>query len=55
VHPAVRGTLVELPGTVARSVEVFRAAGVEARVTAMGQSFFEALPDGADLYLLRGC
>jgi len=53
-HPAVRGTLVELPGTVARAVEIFRAAGVEDRVTATGQSFFDALPAGADLYLLRG-
>jgi hypothetical protein len=53
-HTAVHGTLVELPGTVARSAEIFRAEGVEDRVTAVGQSFFDALPTGADLYLLRG-
>jgi hypothetical protein len=52
-HPAVRGTLVDLPATVARSAEVFRAAGVADRATAVGQSFFDPLPAGADLYLLK--
>jgi SAM-dependent methyltransferase len=52
-HPHVHGTLVELPDTVARSVEVFRAAGVEARVTTRAQSFFDPLPAGGDLYLLK--
>jgi SAM-dependent methyltransferase len=50
----VRGTLVDLPRTVERSAETFRAAEVEGRVTAVGQSFFEPLPPGADIYLLRG-
>jgi SAM-dependent methyltransferase len=53
-RPAVRGTLVDLPRTVARSGETFRAAGVADRVTVVGQSFFDPLPAGADLYLLRG-
>jgi SAM-dependent methyltransferase len=52
--PEVRGTLVDLPRTVARAAETFRAAGVAGRVTAVGQSFFDPLPAGADLYLLRG-
>jgi 2,7-dihydroxy-5-methyl-1-naphthoate 7-O-methyltransferase len=52
-RPGVRGTLVDLPLTVARSGEVFRAAGVADRVTAVGQSFFDPLPAGADLYLLK--
>jgi len=52
-HPHVRGTLVELPGPVARSGEVFRAAGVEDRVTAVAQSFFDPLPGGADVYILK--
>jgi hypothetical protein len=38
---------------VARSDEVFRAAGVLDRVTTVGQSFFEPLPTGGDLYLLK--
>ncbi|GAA0358068.1 methyltransferase [Actinoallomurus spadix] len=51
-HPRVRGTLVDLPRTVARSAEVFEAAGVADRVTVSGQSFLDPLPGGADVYLL---
>ena len=39
--------------TVARSTETFQAAGVADRVTTVGQSFFDPLPGGADLYLLK--
>jgi len=49
----LRGTLVDLPRTVARSAEVFERAGVAERVAAVGQSFFDPLPAGADLYLLK--
>jgi 2,7-dihydroxy-5-methyl-1-naphthoate 7-O-methyltransferase len=52
-RPTIRGTLVDLPSTAARSAEVFQAAGVADRVTTIGQSFFDRLPAGADLYLLR--
>jgi SAM-dependent methyltransferase len=53
-RPQVRGILVDLPRAVARSAETFEAAGVADRVTTAGQSFFDPLPAGADLYLLRG-
>jgi SAM-dependent methyltransferase len=52
--PHIHGTLVDLAGTVARSSAIFAAAGVTDRVTISGQSFFDPLPAGADLYLLRG-
>jgi 2,7-dihydroxy-5-methyl-1-naphthoate 7-O-methyltransferase len=52
-HPGVRGTLVDLPRTVARAGEVFKAAGVADRVTTVGQSFFDPLPGGADLYIFK--
>jgi 2,7-dihydroxy-5-methyl-1-naphthoate 7-O-methyltransferase len=52
-RPMVWGTLVDLPPTVARSAEIFQAAGVAERVTTVGQSFFDPLPPGADLYLLK--
>ena len=52
--PAIHGTLVDLPRTVALSGDIFQAAGVAERVTTVGQSFFDPLPAGADLYLLRG-
>ena len=53
-RPEIHGMLVDLPRTVARSAEIFQAAGVAQRVTTVGQSFFDPLPAGADLYLLRG-
>ena len=52
-RPHVRGILVDRTQTVARSSEVFRTAGVMDRATAVGQSFFDPLPAGADLYLLK--
>ena len=50
-HPAARGILVDLPGTVARAGEI--VSDVADRVTLAGQSFFDPLPAGADLYLLK--
>jgi predicted PhzF superfamily epimerase YddE/YHI9 len=52
-HPHIHGILVDFPGTVARSGETFQTAGVADRVTTVGQSFFDPLPAGADLYLLK--
>ena len=52
-QPHVHGVLVDLPRTVARSGEIFEAAGVGDRVTTVGQSFFDPLPGGHDLYLLK--
>jgi SAM-dependent methyltransferase len=52
-RPALNGTLVDLPSTVARSHDIFRDAGVADRVVAVGQSFFDPLPARADLYLLK--
>ena len=52
-RPAIHGTLVDLPRTVARSGEVFQAAGVADRVTIVGQSFFDPLPGGGDVYILK--
>ncbi len=52
-HPHVRGTLVDLPRPIAASAAVFREAGVADRTTAVAQSFFDPLPAGADLYVLK--
>jgi hypothetical protein len=46
-HPHVHGILVDLPGTIARAAEHTE------RITLRGQSFFDPLPPGADLYLLK--
>ena len=52
-RPHVRGILVDLPQTVARSQDVFRSAGLADRVMTSGQSFFDPLPGGGDVYLLK--
>ena len=52
-HPQAQGILVDFPGTVARAGEVIESFGVAGRVTVCGQSFFDPLPAGADLYLLK--
>jgi len=52
-HPHVRGILVDFPGTIARASEILTGAGVADRATLRGQSFFDPLPAGADLYLLK--
>ncbi len=52
-HARVHGTLVDLPRTVERANGVFAAAGLTDRATLVGQSFFDPLPGGADVYLLK--
>ncbi|MFN7934939.1 MAG: methyltransferase [Bryobacteraceae bacterium] len=54
LHPHIKGTLVDQPRTVALSGPTFAEAAVADRVTVTGQSFFDPLPAGLDLYLLRG-
>jgi 2,7-dihydroxy-5-methyl-1-naphthoate 7-O-methyltransferase len=53
VRSAVRGVLVDLPRTIERSREVLQRAGVSDRVTTVSQSFFDPLPTGGNLYLLK--
>ena len=50
-HPQTKGILVDLPGTLARAGQILE--GVSDRVTMTAQSFFDPLPAGADLYLLK--
>ena len=52
-RPGLHGTLVDLPGTVARAGPTFEEAGLDERVTLAGRSFFDPLPAGADVYLVR--
>jgi SAM-dependent methyltransferase len=51
-HAHLRATVLDLPGTVRRAKALARQRGVGDRVTAVGGSFFEPLPAGADAYLL---
>jgi hypothetical protein len=50
-YPEMRGILFDLPGVVERA-EV-REAGIADRCDVVGGSFLEAVPGGADAYLLR--
>ena len=52
-HPQARGVLIDLPGTVARAGEIIDSFGVSSRVEVKGQSFFDPMPAGADLYVLK--
>jgi 2,7-dihydroxy-5-methyl-1-naphthoate 7-O-methyltransferase len=52
-RPQVRGTLVDLPRAAAQGRIAFEAAGLADRVTVVGQSFFDPLPPGADVYVLK--
>jgi len=52
-HPQARGILVDLPGTVARADQITQDPDIAGRVTVRGQSFFDPLPAGADLYVLK--
>ena len=54
LRPAARGILVDLPRTVARAADLFREFGVQDRASVSGQSFFDILPPGGDVYLIRG-
>src|SRR5215469_9761866 len=48
-YPAMRGILFDLPEVVERT----RAAGLEGHCQVVAGNFFEAVPPGADAYLMR--
>lgn len=51
-HRQLTATLVDLPDTVSGAGPVLAAAGVADRVDVVGGSFFDPLPDGADVCVL---
>ncbi|ATL67169.1 methyltransferase [Nocardia terpenica] len=51
-RPSMRGTVVDLPRAVDTARQRFAAAGLGARAEAVGGSFFEPLPAGADAYIV---
>jgi hypothetical protein len=52
-NPSLRGILFDQPHVVAEAAPVLRAAGVENRCKIVGGSFFESIPEGADVYTMR--
>ena len=52
-HSQMRGTLFDLPGVVAGAKSVLEQRGVIDRCDFVGGSFFEAVPEGGDAYIMR--
>ena len=52
-HPQMHGTLFDLPGVVAGAKSVLEHRGVMDRCKIVGGSFFEAVPEGGDAYIMR--
>ncbi|GII86209.1 methyltransferase [Sphaerisporangium siamense] len=52
-HAGIRATLVDLPGTVERARRHLAARGLGTRCAFAGQSFFDPLPAGGDVYVIR--
>jgi hypothetical protein len=51
-NPGLRGVLFDLPDVVERARPRIEAAGLADRCELVGGSFFEAVPPGADVYVL---
>jgi len=52
-NPAARGVLFELPVALAGAEELMRAEGLLDRCDLVAGDFFDAVPEGGDLYLLK--
>ncbi|MFC4533816.1 methyltransferase [Sphaerisporangium dianthi] len=52
-NPGIRATLVDLPETVERGRRYLAERGLDTRCEFAGQSFFDPLPAGGDVYVLR--
>lgn len=52
-HPQTRGILADLPHVVAQATGILQQAGVTDRCQAVAGNFFEAVPSGGHLYLLK--
>ncbi len=52
-HPAARGILFDQPHVVATARPLLEAGGVAARCELVEGSFFERIPAGADVYILK--
>jgi hypothetical protein len=52
-HPSLRGLLFDRPDVIERARVNLKAAGLENRCTLMGGNFFETVPPGGDVYLMR--
>jgi hypothetical protein len=52
-QPQMTGTLFDVPSVIERATTIARAAEVERRCSLIGGDFFESVPSGKDLYILK--
>jgi hypothetical protein len=52
-HPHLRGVLFDQPAVVAESRAMLAESGVADRCTLLGGDFFESVPEGHDLYMMK--
>ncbi|HEY5833422.1 methyltransferase [Streptomyces sp.] len=52
-HPAGRGVVFDLPPTVDKGRPAIAGAGLADRCELVGGDFFQSVPDGGDLYLMK--
>ena len=52
-HPRMKGILFDLPHVIERANERIQASGLLDRCQLVSGSFFEAVPEGADAYVMR--
>jgi hypothetical protein len=52
-HPALRGTLFDMPHVIERARGYIAQQGLAERCRAVAGDFFEALPPGADVYFMK--
>jgi SAM-dependent methyltransferase len=52
-NPTTRGILFDLPHVIAGAGEIIQAQGLSGRCELQSGDFFEAVPEGADLHLLK--
>ena len=52
-HPALQGILFDLPSVANRAQPLLASAGVSTRCRIVGGNFFDSVPAGADVYVLR--
>ena len=52
-NPTVRGVLFDLPAALARADSALAGGGGGDRCEVVGGSFFEAVPEGGDVYILK--
>jgi hypothetical protein len=52
-QPHLHGTLFDAPSVVERAAKISRSAGIASRCSFVGGDFFESVPPGNDLYILK--